>query len=104
VTLIDGPPDLGAGKTDFPSRQKEIQAEARISWRYREAVMTFTSVCIHVHQARRGIIQAAMVPATTFPNYVLPTQAGIQPPAIESIKLDGPDKVVIRLFCHSGFD
>jgi thiamine biosynthesis protein ThiC len=78
LTLIDGPPDLGTGKTDFPSGQKEVQAEARISRRYREAMMTFSSVCIHVRQARMGIIQVAMVPATTFPNYVIPTQAGIK--------------------------
>ncbi len=45
-----------------------------------------------------------MAPATTFPDGVLPMQAGIQPPASELIKFDGLDNVVIRLFCHSGFD
>jgi len=37
LALIDGPPDLGAGKTDFPSGQKEIQAEAALLRYDREA-------------------------------------------------------------------
>jgi hypothetical protein len=54
LTLIDGPPDLGTGKTDFPSGQKEIQAEAGLLRCDREANPPFDRLAvIHPMAGRR---------------------------------------------------